>query len=205
MAQWRTLFAAHAVASTQVDEVGRGVLTAWAEPHRRYHNIAHLEHVLLRVDELEAHAADPTAVRLAAWYHDVVYQGQPDDEENSAQRAERDLAALGLPPALIYEVARLVRMTAKHDPAPGDRNGETLSDADLAILAASPQSYADYAAAVRAEYAHLSDEAFRDGRSKVLQAMLDKPALYRTPAAHNRWTARAQVNLRAELEALRPR
>lgn len=205
MDQWRTLFAAQARVSTQFEEIGRVLLAAWAEPHRHYHNIAHLRHVLQRIDELADHARDPDAVRLAAWYHDVVYQGRPDDEENSAGCAERDLSALGLPPPLISEVARLVRMTAKHDPAPGDRNGETLSDADLAILAASPSSYADYAAAVRAEYRHLADEEFRAGRSKVLQDMLDKPALYRTPVAQAQWTTRARTNLRAELAALIPR
>lgn len=205
MRQWRALFAIYTVERTQADEIGRAVLTAWAEPHRRYHNIAHLRHVLLRIDELASHATDLDAVRLAAWYHDVVYQGQPDDEENSARRAERDLAALSLSPKLVGEVARLVRLTAKHDPAPGDRNGETLSDADLAILAAPPENYAEYSAAVRTEYAHLTDDAFHEGRANVLRALLDKPALYRTHAAHTRWTERAHSNLRAELEALTPR
>jgi predicted metal-dependent HD superfamily phosphohydrolase len=52
----------------------------------------------------------------------------------------------------------LIRLTASHDPATGDRNGETLSDADLAILAAPPHRYSAYVAAVRAEYTHVSDD-----------------------------------------------
>ena len=39
-------------------------------------------------------------MRLAAWYHDSVYAGLPDDEERSARRAEEDLSGLGLEPQL---------------------------------------------------------------------------------------------------------
>ncbi|WP_307856894.1 HD domain-containing protein [Mycolicibacter acidiphilus] len=158
--------------------------------------------MLSRVDELAEHAVDADAVRLAAWYHDVVYRGRPDDEENSARRAETDLNALGVPPGLIHEVGRLVRLTTSHDPAAGDRNGEVLSDADLAILAATPERYATYAAAVRAEYAHVPDEDFRAGRANVLRALLDGPSIYRTPHACTHWEASARANLGGELDDL---
>ena len=44
------------------------------------------------VDRLRAHATDVTSVRLAAWYHDAVYNGRPDYEATSAARAETELA-----------------------------------------------------------------------------------------------------------------
>ncbi|MEZ0384992.1 metal-dependent phosphohydrolase [Mycobacterium sp. pW045] len=201
LATWQTLIQKHS-AATETAEIGQALLTSWGEPHRRYHNTAHLREVLLRVDELAAHADDPDAVRLAAWYHDVVYRGRPDDEENSARRAESDLDALGLAPVLVREVSRLVRLTASHAPAPGDRNGEVLSDADLAILAAPPDRYAAYTAAVRAEYAHVLDETFRAGRANVLRALLNGPAIYRTPYAHAQWETRARVNLSNERDGL---
>jgi predicted metal-dependent HD superfamily phosphohydrolase len=198
---WRDLVAAYAQ-SPRTDEVGRALLASWGEPHRRYHNTAHLRDVLSHADELADHAADPAAVRLAAWYHDAIYAGQPDDEENSARRAEAELADLGLPAELITEVARLVRLTTTHDPQRGDRNGEALSDADLAILAAPADRYVTYTAAVRGEYAHLSDEVFRASRARILQALLEQPAVYRTPYARERWEALARRNLDAELRRL---
>ena len=79
------------------------------------------------------------------------------------------------------EVARLVRLTVTHDPAAGDTNGEVLCDADLAILAAAPEEYAAYAAAVREEYGFVPDDAFRDGRAAVLRQLLGLPRLFRTP------------------------
>lgn len=197
-AAWRELVAAY-TKSPRVDEVGRALLASWGEPHRRYHNTAHLREVLSHADELAAHAVEPAAVKLAAWYHDAIYAGRPDDEENSARRAEAELTALGFPAWLIAEVARLVRLTATHDPLRGDRNGEALSDADLAILAAPTDRYAAYAAAVRGEYAHLSYEGFAAGRARFLQALLKQPAVYRTGYAHERWEVRARRNLGAEL------
>jgi predicted metal-dependent HD superfamily phosphohydrolase len=198
---WRELVGAY-IRSPEVDGIGRALLASWGEPHRRYHNALHLRDVLSHADELADHAVDPTAVKLAAWYHDAVYAGRPDDEENSARRAEAELAALGLPTALITEVARLVRLTATHDPPRDDRNGEALSDADLAILAAPAETYVAYAAAVRGEYAHLSDEVFCAGRARILQALLEQPAVFRTPYARERWEAKARHNVGEELRGL---
>ena len=200
---WQALVTArNAAPSARVAEIGRALLASWCEPYRSFHTITHLRYVLLRVDELAAHALDPNAVRLAAWYHDAIYHGRPDDEENSARRAEIELSSLGLAPVLVGEVARLVRLTATHDPAPGDSNGETLSDADLASLASPPHRYAANTALVRAEYVHVPDDVFRVGRSRVVRALLDSPAVYRTPYAHERWEAQARANLNAELHSL---
>ena len=98
--------------------------------------------MLRLVDEHADRAADPDAVRLAAWFHDAVYDPQRmDNEEASALLAEAVLPGLDVPPVRVAEVARLVRLTASHDPIPGDRNGGLLIDADLGILACPPDVY----------------------------------------------------------------
>ena len=181
------------------------VVAAWSEPHRRYHGLAHLAAVLGLVGELAGAADDPDAVRLAAWYHDVAYDPEGDDNEQvSAERARVGLRGL-VPDQRVEEVARLVLLTAGHDPAPGDANGAVLSDADLAVLAGPPDAYAAYASAVRAEYGHLSDEEFTAGRIGVLERLLGLPELYRLPAVAGEWTPRARANLTAELTLLRSR
>jgi len=177
------------------------VVDAWSQPHRRYHDLAHLAAVLGLVGELAGAAADPDAVRLAAWYHDVVYDPEgTDNEQVSAERARAGLRGL-VADERLDEVARLVRLTAGHDPAPDDANGAVLCDADLAVLAAPPEAYAAYASAIRLEYGHLSDEEFTAGRIAVLEHLLALPALYRTEAAQP-WTDTARANLTAELTLL---
>ena len=174
------------------------VVASWSEPHRRYHDLTHLAAVLGLIGEFEATAADPAAVRLAAWYHDVVYDPRRDDnEEVSAGRARAGLRGL-VDEARLAEVERLVLLTAGHDPEPGDTDGAVLCDADLAVLAGPPDAYAAYATAVREEYGHLPDEVFTAGRIAVLDRLLALPVLYRQPAVAEAWTERARANLAAE-------
>ena len=180
------------------------VVAAWSEPHRRYHDLAHLAAVLGLVGQLADQAADPDAVRLAAWYHDVVYDPRSaDNEDVSAQRARAGLRGL-VPDERLAEVERLVRLTAGHAPDPDDANGAVLCDADLAVLAGPPEAYAAYASAVREEYGHLSDGEFTAGRIAVLEHLLALPTLFRTPAAQP-WTQTARANMGAELVLLRRR
>lgn len=179
------------------------LLVRWQEPQRRYHTLAHLTAVLDHVDVLEKHADDPDVVRLAAWFHDAVYlPDRSENEDRSARLAERALPEAGVPEAKTAEVARLVRLTVTHAPADGDRDGQVLCDADLAVLAAPPSAYAAYTAAVREEYAFVPNDAFRAGRSAILRQLLDLPRLFRTPYGAAEWEATARYNLASELELL---
>lgn len=172
------------------------LVEAWAEPGRRYHDQRHLAEVLDRLVEL---GCDDVTVLLAAWFHDAVHEGARDDEERSAAWAES-----ALPDDVAAEVGRLVRMTARHRPTADDLRGQLLSDADLAILAAPPDRYADYVRDVRQEYAAVPDDDFARGRTAVLRDLLDKDSLFHTASARELWEERARANVSAELARLAP-
>ncbi|WP_442922033.1 HD domain-containing protein [Microbispora sp. ATCC PTA-5024] len=175
----------------------------WGEPHRRYHTTAHLRAVLAAVEPLAGLARDPAAVRLAAWFHDAVYEGLAGrDEERSAQLALARLPACGLAPERVREVARLVRVTAGHAYEPGDADAAVLCDADLAVLGGTPEEYDAYARAVREEYGHVPAELFRAGRAAVLRGLLANGRLYGTPLGRDLWEARARDNMARELARL---
>jgi len=180
------------------------LLEAYAEPTRGYHDLRHLTEVLRRLDELAAAGEefDGPEVRLAAWFHDGVYDRRPGAEERSARWAEKALTEHGLPPGQVGEVARLVRLTEHHRPPVGDRNGAALIDADLAILAAPAARYRAYVEGVRREYAELPDDEFRRGRGAVLAALVAQDPLYRTGHARRAWEPAARANLGRELEGL---
>ena len=180
---------------------GEDLLRRYDEPHRRYHDRRHLAEVLSAL-RLLASGPLPVEVVCAAWLHDAVHDGRDDDEERSAALATQVLRGLAIAPSVVDEVARLVRLTLTHDPAPDDVRGALLSDADLAVLAAAPERYARYAADVRQEYAHVDDEAFRSGRTAVLRSLLDRPRLYVTEEGHRRWDEAARHNLRDEISRL---
>ncbi|MFF5787188.1 hypothetical protein ACFY8P_19730 [Streptomyces sp. NPDC012693] len=188
---------------------GRNLLSRWAEPQRRYHTVDHLRAVLDRIDELTdqgGEGGELELVRLAAWFHDAVYRpDRSENEERSAALAEKALTEAGLTAHEVTEVARLVRLTTTHDPDQGDLNGETLCDADLAILATDPDAYRGYTQAVREEYGFVPDDAFRAGRAAVLRQLLGLPRLFRTPYGAAVWEEKARENLEKELAELTAR
>lgn len=191
LAQWLSLV-------PDVD-AGRELLTRWSEPQRKYHDREHLLAMLSIVDEYAATASDPDAVQLAAWFHDAVYDPtRPDNESASAELARHMLSGRDD----LDEIVRLVLLTASHDPEPADTNGALLCDADLAVLAGSPEQYRAYREAIRAEYIHVPDDAFRVGRTAVLRHLLALPALYHVPVLAEKFEARARVNISAELDLL---
>ncbi|MGN6245709.1 MAG: HD domain-containing protein [Motilibacteraceae bacterium] len=191
-------------AKGDVAGVGARLLAAYGDPARGHHDLRHLDDVLRTVDDLAHRAADPDAVRLAAWFHDAVYDVHAtDSEERSAELAGRELRRLRVPAARVAEVGRLVLLTRTHDPASDDVDGAVLCDADLAVLAADPARYRDFTEGVRREYAHVPDEQFAAGRSAVLRSLLELPALYRTPEART-WEPVARANVEAELARLSP-
>jgi predicted metal-dependent HD superfamily phosphohydrolase len=175
----------------------------YSEPHRRYHGLTHVRHVLGVVDHLTMVAADAPAVRLAAWFHDAVYEpGRDDNERRSADLAAETLLALGADHALVSEVARLVLVTEDHVTEEDDRNAMVLSDADLAILGAGPEEYDAYVAAVRQEYSHVPDDAFTHGRRQVLLSLAERENIYATHWGRGHLEAPARANLARELLSL---
>jgi len=176
-----------------------------AGPGRHHHVLGHASAVVDAVLGLHSTGDDWACTVLAGWFHDVVYvPGAPAgaNEGASAVVAQRALRSLGATFAATGEVCRLVCLTADHDPAPGDRNGALLCDADLSVLAADELGYQTYVDGVRAEHAHVDDDAWRVGRRAVLRAFLDRPAIFRTPTGRERWEARARGNISSELARL---
>lgn len=185
----------------------------YSEPHRRYHDIEHLTEVLAEAYRLlpGEPRADPAAVVLAAWFHDAIYE--PDSGPGESESLSADLVIDRLPAfattdrdRLADEVARLVRLTVGHHAAGSDRSGAVLIDADLWILSSTPERYQRYVDGVRAEYAHVPDEAWLTGRSAVVRRFLDNlPSLYSSGALDDREERRdrAALNLQREIDTLR--
>ncbi len=189
-------------------DVAADLAARYAEPHRRYHDTAHVLAVLRDSAALAAELRLPPEERavltLAAAAHDVVYDGRPgEDERRSAEWAVSWLRRAGVSAGHVSRVEELVLATLTHAAPDGDLTAQALLDADLAILGAGEATYDRYRTAVRAEYAPISTELWRAGRSAVLADLLAREPLYATAAARARWEAAAKVNLARELAWLR--
>jgi predicted metal-dependent HD superfamily phosphohydrolase len=200
-ARWDALVRPLGAPAERADAVFADLAARHGGPDRHYHNLDHLAAVL---DALEpaSGARSPLALRLAAWFHDAVYDSRAaDNEERSAALARAALADLNGPESLGDEVARLVLLTRGHATGPEDRDGQVLLDADLAILGAPADEYDRYAAAIRREYAWVAEEAYRAGRGRVLQDFLRRPRIFQTEVRAAR-EEQARANLARELARL---
>ena len=104
--------------------------------------------------------------------------------------AERLCKELSIPEG--HRVAALIMKTKTHD-AGDDADAQVLLDADLAILGASEPAYLDYAKKIRQEYAWVPEPEYRQGRRRVLESFLSRPAEARANAAalHHSWLFRS--------------
>jgi predicted metal-dependent HD superfamily phosphohydrolase len=181
------------------------VLGAYRADGRHYHGVRHVAWVVRHVEEIATdHPVDDLdATMAAAFFHDVVYDPtQHDNEAESAAMAVRAMGEIGWADPACRHVGDLVMATATHDLAGADRDTAVLLAADLAVLAAEPSRYADYATAVRREYAHIDDGAWRTGRSAVLRRLLARPRLFAPELGLDDWERRARANLTSELASI---
>ena len=183
------------------DSLGDDLHARHAEPQRHYHVARHIESVITHLGTLDALA--PVTL-LAAFFHDAIYDPTAtDNEARSAELAETELARFDIDPHVVASVAAMIRATAGHQ-LPG-RAGDLTKwflDADLAILAAPPAVYDRYAVDIRAEYAHVPDDDFRQGRAAVLSGFLKRSRLYFSEAGHFHWEAGARANVEREITTL---
>jgi predicted metal-dependent HD superfamily phosphohydrolase len=201
----RVAWQQHVGTSHAAGEWFDAVIARYREPARHYHDVRHVGWVVRHVAAIAERAPldDIDATVAAAFFHDAVYDPRrSDNEAASARLARRALGELDWAERRTRRVAELVLATAGHDVEGADHDTCVLLAADLAVLAAEPSRYSAYVTAVRREYDHIDDVKWRQGRSAVLRALLDKPRLFATDLGLDDWESRARGNIAAELASL---
>jgi predicted metal-dependent HD superfamily phosphohydrolase len=160
----------------------------YCEPHRHFHTLTGLAQCL---DLLLQSRNDSPVLRVAIYYHDIVYgTHRQDNESASAELAGEQLAKLGCPATRRKEICSLILATSHLDNAQAvSKIAHVLCDIDLAILGSPLDDYDLYAKQIRCEYDWVSSEEFHAGRSvpsssgstsiarrKFARALRDTPA-----------------------------
>lgn len=214
--RWRTLWGRQHAAGLPslnddgVSEVWARLVARYTEPHRAYHNLNHLHDCFAELDASALRPVHPDAIELAIFVHDVVYDvhatGPGANEHASADWLVAALPEAVNATAMGRDAYRLVRATAHGSDTDADTQDlsdlDLLLDVDLAILGQDAERYRNYVAAIRREYGHVDDAAFRAGRQQVLRYFLGLPQVYRTTAFGSCYEASARVNLEAERASL---
>ncbi len=199
-AKWWQLLESLQVEEIAAKQVFNQLVAAYSSPGRYYHTLEHIQHVLDTIDTFKHQMQDFSAVQFAAWFHDVIYDTQAqDNEQQSASYAAEFLKHLGLSDRIITKTTSLILNTKHHQAEPDDFDAQVLLDADLAILGSNPQHYRQYALLIRQEYAWLADTEFLTGRKQVLQQFLHRDRIYLTQLMFWKLESTARKNLKAEL------
>ena len=200
--QWHDLTRPYSDDAARRETLWQELRELYAEPHRAYHNLAHINALLLMTEDLAQHRRlqKIDAVRFAVWFHDAIYQPRRhDNEARSADLAVTALNALGVPAEIIDTVRQWILATHKHTAEGLDTDGQMFLDMDLAILGTPPETYQAYAAAIRAEYSWVPGFFYRRARRQILEGFLARPQLYFTPDFSVSREVQARANIAAEL------
>lgn len=178
------------------------LIARYTEPHRAYHNLEHIVACLRELDREHPIATPYDAIEWAIWFHDAIYDSQAkDNEERSAELALRTMRELGITNPSAADVTRRILAT-RHRDTPVRDDERLLIDIDLSILGQSPAVFDRYDEAIRREYAWVSDEDYRRGRTAVLRSFLDRETIYHTPVFKSRLESQARENLRRAIQRL---
>lgn len=185
------------------------LVTLYGEPHRHYHTLDHIMHCLRELGDIRSLLSPEQASILttAIWYHDAVYDPRAGSGVN--ERESADLLYFSAEHVPIHQVADLILASWNHK-IPDDEPEETrlllayFLDIDLAILGQSESDYDDYARKIRAEYAFVPEEIYREGRRRVLLNFASRERIYFSEHFRVKYEERARRNLSRELVSLVP-
>lgn len=185
------------------------LVTLYGEPHRHYHTLDHIMHCLRELGDIRSLLSSEQAsiIKTAIWYHDAVYDPKAPSGVN--ERESADLLYFSAEHVPIHQVADLILSSWNHK-IPDDESEETrlllayFLDIDLAILGQSEAEYDEYARKIRAEYAFVPEDAYREGRRRVLLGFLGRSRIYFSDHFHAKYEDQARRNLSREILSLVP-
>jgi predicted metal-dependent HD superfamily phosphohydrolase len=195
-------------------EILCGVQDRYDEDGRVYHDFDHAIQVLSWVNHIIPHHPEDTlapcthtALRVAALFHDVVYdqEGTPSNEQRSAELMLNLLRPLGKFSEQDLEQAHdLILVTAKHGKltASDVTLGQALMlDCDISNLGERWEIfYSNNLNVVKELRLKYNEEEIKVGRKAFLGGMLSNPSIYMSKWFQDRFEDQARSNIQRALE-----
>ena len=158
-----------------VDCAWQVIRNRYCEAHRHYHTLQHIAELLILTEEWEDKLQNPSIVRWAVFYHDIIYDAtSTHNEEDSAELWAREASTLGIDGDSIAAVTSYILATKAHGvDGKATRDLDLFLDFDMSILGRFElRDYQAYTQQVRLEFGHLTDEQWKTGRSAFLSSTL---------------------------------
>lgn len=172
----------------------------YAEKHRFYHTITHIETLLSLYDSI-APKSDPI-MELAIWFHDCIYQARAKDNELQSAKYFESTLGKQISSGAASSIFDLILATRHLEETPTGSKAQLIVDLDLSTLGSTPTEYDAYQAAIRKEYAFASDTEYKKGRTAVLEHFLSQK-IFKT-SSFDKFEKQARLNIAQELQQLHP-
>lgn len=193
----------------QLSLTGEKLLFRWCSQRRSVHNSRYLASLITHIDELSDTCHNASVLRVVAWYlgavepvsvylDDVVFARRIADCQAYLSESATEL---GVPAGTVERLKELVSLALHHTTSLSELDGAVLIDADLAVLAGTPQEYKQFRQQIRLEHSELSDFEYQVARRRFIKCLLQRKILFKSPVGAH-WEPTARQNLEAELENL---
>lgn len=175
----------------------------YADQQRAYHRIEHIQQGLRELKRVRSVLINPSAVQMAWWYHDAVYNPRSHtNEADSVTLFENTFRGLSMPQVFIEKVRELILIT-RHDGLPKTLDEKAIVDIDLSILGQESEIFDQYEQQIRIEYIWVPLENYRTARIKILQGFLDRPNIYSLQYFYAKYERQARINLARSITQLK--
>ncbi len=189
-------------AKNNIDKLFQALLKSYSEPHRAYHTLSHIKDCLNELDRSRYSTDNENEIKVAIWFHDAIYKPTAtDNEEKSAQWAEKALVEAGVPHSAVRQISDLI-MATKHPCNPKSPDAKLLVDIDLSVLGRPSDVFNDYEEKIRVEYKRIPWFIYRKKRACLLKSFLNQDQIYLTKEFRDRYEAQARKNLEQSVAKL---
>lgn len=166
----------------------------YSEPHRHYHTLNHIRHCLREFDRAAALMDDPSAVEMALWFHDAIYQpGARDNERRSADLFQQWTKG-GADSGFQQRVDELIMATTHREP-PNRDDDRFVVDIDLSSFGLPWEAFERDGRLIRAEFAGVADDQYYSGHLRFLRTLQKRPTFFSTEFFQQRYESVARKNL----------
>ena len=173
---------------------------AYSGKARHYHNLSHLNEMMVCYDFYSSHLENPNEVLFAIFYHDIIYKvTRKDNELKSAQYA---VAILSEDSKLNKELVYDMICATQHHQHNENEDINWLIDFDLKVLSKDWSAYKIYFEQIRKEYHIYPDFLYKPGRAKALKHFLENEFIFQTEMFRNLYEEKARINIEKEISLL---
>ena len=184
----------------EADTAWEDLRNRYGEPHRRYHDLCHVNFCLKQLDRAASMLDEHDAAEMSIWYHDVIYEPGGRDNETRSAGFFAWYAVDRFSDDFVANVRHLILATA-HPDVVEQGDAWYITDIDLSSFALPWEDFQRDNAALREEQQDMSDADFDAGKRWFLTNLLERPRIYRTDFFYDLCEERARDNIRRWLAA----